>query len=263
MKQILPNKLRLLYQRRNCPDTSDPFCANPDPPKGDFPSGWGGFADVLHVDFKVPSEHFLNGERFDGEMHIVHLNAQVQRIATQAVLIKATKNGFNYYFEEALQAFEAQYEADKADCLQSINRERKLQYQSEWNTTSLRKAPSTISKNSTSRRMQTTPSIGVWDPHHKMLVPSIYFWRYDGSFTEPPCGEFVTWFVSDTPMKISKDQLARIKHVLFTHIDRNCDLTSVHFDQSVARPIQSTAGRPVWHCTNEDFAPDTGIISGT
>ena len=272
MKQILPNKLRLLYQRRNCPDTSNPLCANPDPPKGDFPSGWGGFADVLHVDFKIPSEHLLNGERFDGEMQIVHLNSQVQRVATQAVLIKATNNGFNYYFEEALQAFEAQYEADKADCLQSLNRARSLNYQSELNATRIRDEPlananiSSIAAKSTSqarRRMQTAPPIGVWDPHHKMLVPSIYFWRYDGSLTEPPCSEFVTWFISDKPMKISKDQLARMKHVLFTHVDRDCGLSSVHFDQSVARPIQSTAGRPVWHCTGEDFAPDTGIITGT
>jgi hypothetical protein len=208
-------------------------------------------------------------------MQIVHLNAPVQRIAVQVALIKATDTDYNYYFEEALQAFEGQYEADKADCMQTLRRKRGLQTEHKVNATKGRDYAVTWKDNSVNsnssavwdhlesqarRRMQTNPPIGVWNPHHEMLVPSIYFWRYDGSFTEPPCGEFATWFISDEPMRISKDQLARMKHVLFTHIDRNCELTSVHFDQSVARPIQSTAGRPVWHCTSDDFLPDTGIV---
>ncbi|GKY95275.1 hypothetical protein MPSEU_000489500 [Mayamaea pseudoterrestris] len=264
MKQILPTKLRLLYQRRNCADLSDPHCAQPDPPKGDFPSGWGGFADVLHVDFKVPSEHMLNGERFDGEMQIVHLNPQVQRLAIQVALIKATNSGFNYYFEQALQAFEEQYQADQAECLQGLQRERNLNSHGNYNLTDeyyMNASNYTTDEQKSGRRMQNSPSIGVWDPHHEMLVPSIYFWRYDGSLTEPPCGEFVTWFISDKVMKISKDQLRRMKHVLFTHIDQKCEPTSVQFDESVARPVQATAGRPVWHCTQDDFAADTGIIT--
>jgi carbonic anhydrase len=231
---------------------------------------------VLHVDFKVPSEHLLEGERFDGEMQIVHLNPLIQRIAIEVALIKATDMGYNYYFEQALQAFEAQYEADKADCLRGVHHNRGRRSQEDTNTTIGKKEFNewddvSINGNRTimdeqfttqgRRRQQTTPPIGIWDPHHAMLVPSLYFWRYDGSLTDPPCGEFVTWFVSDKAMTISTDQLRRMKQVLFTHVDRNCEQTSVQFDESVARPVQSTAGRPVWHCTSENYAPDTGIIA--
>ena len=48
-KEILPNKLRLRYERRPCGDWNDQACAEPDPPHADFPNGWGGFADVMHV----------------------------------------------------------------------------------------------------------------------------------------------------------------------------------------------------------------------
>jgi len=99
--------------------------------------------------------------------------------------------------------------------------------------------------------------IGVWDPHHEMLVPSIHFWRYDGSLTEPPCGEWVSWFVCDKPMTISFDQLERMKKILFTHVDWDCKKTSVHnSEHSVARPVQDSAGRPVWKCTSSDFLAD-------
>lgn len=271
MKQILPNKLRLLYQRRNCGDLNNPACQQPNPPLGDFPSGWSGFADALHVDFKVPSEHLLNGQRFDGEMQIYYLNPVNRRLAVQVALIKATNQGYNYYFEEALEAFEEQYDADKEACLQSLGRRLKERSRDSLNTTTTSHDDfvhfQNMSHVETNRRLatvrrglQTTPPIGVWNPQHEMLVPSIYFWRYEGSLTEPPCGEFVTWFISDKTMKISKDQLARMKHTLFTHIDQNCEQTSVHFDESVARPVQSAAGRPVWHCTRANFAPDTGII---
>ena len=81
-KQILSSKLRLVYERRPCQDIMDTVCAEPDPPTADFPNGWGGFADLMHVDFKIPAEHKINGESFDGEMQIYHLHPG-QRYAQQ------------------------------------------------------------------------------------------------------------------------------------------------------------------------------------
>jgi carbonic anhydrase len=274
MKQILPNKLRLLYQRRDCPDLNDPECAQPDPPKADFPNGWGGFADAMHIDFKLPSEHLIDGKRYDGEMQIYHLHPERRRFAVQVALIKATMTGYNYYFEDMLQSFENQYTLDRDQCIQSLRRHRQLMTEIEvdktnaangrdWNDYILKHATVTdsnriqrsMSVNQT-RQMQTAPPIGVWNPHHEMMVPSIHFWRYDGSMTDPPCGEFVSWFISDKAMEVSFEQLDRMKRVLFTHISKDCEQTSVHFEQSVARPVQATAERPVWHCTSADFGPD-------
>jgi hypothetical protein len=43
---------------------------------------------------------------------------------------------------------------------------------------------------------------------------------------------------------------------LFLNVNDKCQRTSVQYDHSVARPIQDTAGRPVWLCTPDDFVAD-------
>ena len=108
-------------------------------------------------------------------------------------------------------------------------------------------------KNYTQRELQFG---GFFNPHDPMLVPSIHFFGYQGSLTEPPCGEFVSWFITDIPMEISFGQLEQMKRLLFTNVSPQCKSTSVHFRQSVARPIQDTFGRPVFRCTEDDFLAD-------
>ena len=77
-KRIEGNKLRLVWPRRPCSDILDSLCAEPDPPHADFPNGWGGFSDMMHVDFKIPSEHRIYGEVFDAEMQIFHHLCQLK-----------------------------------------------------------------------------------------------------------------------------------------------------------------------------------------
>ena len=74
-KQILPNKLRFVYWRRPSPEVKEP-----DPPNSDFPHNWRGRTDVLHIDIKIPSEHYLNMKRYDAEYQIFHYNRYRKRI---------------------------------------------------------------------------------------------------------------------------------------------------------------------------------------
>jgi carbonic anhydrase len=262
VKIIDHNKLRLKYQRRNCPDRTKTECMEPDPPMADFPNGWSGETDTLHVDFKVPSEHTIEGQRYDAEMQVFNLHVDRRRTPVQAALIRATETGFNYYFEEVLKVFETQYQYDWQQC----NLKRQQQQSNRKMTESSGIPASThgdVDEKSNELDKDRDLQIGVWDPFHSMLIPSIYFWRYDGSLTEPPCGEFVSWFVCDVPMEISLDQLERMKKVLFTHVDVNCKPTSTQFDHSVARPLQDRAGRPVWRCKTSDFVADpSGMYPG-
>jgi Eukaryotic-type carbonic anhydrase len=84
----------------------------------------------------------------------------------------------------------------------------------------------------------------------------------------------VTWFVMAAPTMISLSQLRQLKHLLFTHVDENCQKSSVHNDeQSVARPVQPLGSlriigstnlledvpRVVTHCQEGDFEPDVPI----
>ena len=272
-KQIHHNKLRLKYQRRPCSDMEDPVCSEPDPPHADFPNNWGGFADLMHIDFKVPSEHMIEGQRYDAEMQIFHLHPSRRRTPTVSVVIQATPNGHNYYLQPALDAFEYTYNVNRAQCAAKQRRERQLVSDvheilgdSKTHTNEHSTDFSSWAEFSTDlddpefeekRELhQRLLQYGVWDPHHVMLVPSIHFYGYEGSLTEPPCGEWVTWFVCDVPMIVSHAQLERMKKLIFSHVDGDCNPTSSHHRQSVARPIQDTGGRPVWHCTPDDYGPD-------
>ena len=73
----------------------------------------------------------------------------------------------------------------------------------------------------------------------------------------PACTEMVSYWIADTPMKISRDQLYQMKAILFTNVNKVCKRTCVHNDDhSVARPIQPTNRRKVYRCTEDDFGPD-------
>lgn len=72
-KRIESNKLRLVYPRRPCSHFRHSDCHIPRPPNADFPRGWRDVMDVVHIDFKTPSEHKIMGERFDAEMSIFHV----------------------------------------------------------------------------------------------------------------------------------------------------------------------------------------------
>lgn len=251
-KRIQSNKLRLVYERRPCSNLNVVACQEPDPPHADFPNGFGGFADVTHIDFKVESEHMIWNEKFDAEMQIFHIHPGRRRLVAQSVLIRATPDGFNYYFDEALKAFQKEYDKNSAQC-----QRRRLTS----NTTS--PDDDFIAWAQSWGTAEVQPPLrqfegGAWDPHHKMLIPTIYFYRYDGSLTEPPCSELVTWFIADKPMAISIEQLEQLKRILFTNVDSNCRTTSVQNEHSVARPIRLTNNRPVSKCTASDFGPDTG-----
>ena len=332
---ILPNKLRVGVRRRPCKQIDNPVCSEPDPPHADFPHGWPGFADVLHVDFKFPAEHRINGEIFDGEMQIYHLHPGRRRLPVVTVLMKVEEgendtteenHGHNEYLQEVIDGFQYEYDANRAKCAKTAleNENRRLQvkrqkmeegvdgakhrrFYAERNSQSVAEGDGTSKYNNEDKPsrgnnwkndiddfhsmdrlmnatfggereqlelfaslMQHNSSFtldkdnhrrrlaAVWNPHHESLVPSIYFYGYEGSLTEPPCSEIVSWFVIDKPMMISRTQLEHMKFLLFTNVDRTtCESTSVHYKGSVARPIQETgANRQIWHCTPNEFLPD-------
>lgn len=256
---ILPSKLRVGVRRRPCKYLENPVCSEPDPPHADFPHGWPGFVDVLHIDFKFPAEHTLNGKKFDGEMQIYHLHPGRKRLPVVSVLMEVVEDdsdkdaGYNDHLQEAIDGFQYEYDFNRANCANPAN-----QYQ---NRRLRERNPKLLNHNSTflvAKDNHRRRLARIWDPYHESLVPSIYFYGYDGSLTEPPCTEIVSWFVIDETMKISRNQLEQMKYLLFTNVDGStCRSTSTHYQSSVARPIQETGpNRPIWHCTSDHYLPD-------
>ena len=63
--------------------------------------------------------------------------------------------------------------------------------------------------------------------------------------------------VIDKPALISEQQLVQMKRILFNHVDKDCERTSVHSEEyGVARPLQSYSGRLVHRCMCRDFLGD-------
>ena len=240
-------------------------CNITSPPTADFPNNWGGHVDLLHVDFKIPSEHLIYGERFDAEMQVYHLHPTRRRTPTVASLMRASYTGYNMVLQQIIDRFQFLFDNHKSQCAARTRQQRRLitnihrvlgtnvtspiDYES-WGDFSV---DGDLPKNKESdRRLQELP----FTPHDKMLVPSIYFFGYNGSLTEPPCSEFVSWFVCDVPMQMSYGQLQQLKIIQFEYVDPFCRRTSVHYRGSNARPIQETFGRPVFRCTPKDFVAD-------
>lgn len=273
-KRIEPNKLRIIFPRRPCANINATECQIPHPPWADFPNGWRGIADVIHVDLKIPGEHWLRGESFDGEIQIYHLHAGNRRVVAISTLIRATANGFNPNLQIALDAFQNEYDNNKAACTKSriiepnytlsISTEPSLSPSVVPTSTNIDSmgfniTHTDITINTTNQTRVLHGKIpDVWNPYDINLLPTIYFYRYDGSMTEPPCSEMISWFVSDRPIYMSFNQLEQWRMIQFTNVDRTtCLSTSVHSGRSVARPISKPAmDREVVRCTATDFGPD-------
>lgn len=120
----------------------------------------------------------------------------------------------------------------------------------------LSNSPSFTNKPTPAAKQATTRTKIRWNPFEPRIVNSIYFYGYTGSLTEPPCSEWVHWRVLDTPMQISSEQLTQLKDILFQQLDEECQQSSYNWQESVARPIQSLNGRPLWQCTSSDYLSD-------
>jgi hypothetical protein len=262
-KQILPSKLRLLYQRRPCADfVNNPHCAEPDPPHADFPNGWGGFSDAIHVDFKFPSEHRIYGQSFDGEMQVYFLHPGRRRLPAISILIQAapssngngTANGHNAFLQEAIDAFQYEYETNMAHCASALVERNRVENDSQQQQQGRRLY--TINENSDlelilkttfgnlekmhayagllqegsdfeNKKEQNNRKLSqIWSPFHESLMPTHYFFGYDGSLTEPPCTgkctrsafdcSFMTFFILLLLL------LLLFMLTIFSHASRNC-----------------------------------------
>lgn len=204
-------------------------------------------------------------------MQIYHLHPGRRLLPAISILLKVESNGHNSILQQAIDAFQHEYDVDQAKCGQRKKRDRKLIYNFHssvinGNTTKMERNHEFWEEFSTSfddpefqeREVKARQLAEKFHPYHGDLMRTVYFYGYDGSLTEPPCTEIVSWFVMDTPAIISPQQLAQMKHILFTHVNDQCQKTSLHFeDRGVARPIQDSNGRMVWRCTRSNFPPDS------
>ena len=245
--------------RRPCLDLKNRNCNKSRPPSADQPNYIGttsSYSDLLNYDIKVPGEHRINGERFDAEIQMLHIHPEVKapnQVTSIGVMIRATSNGFNKEFQDIIDEFQDVYDTHAQECERKREKQRNLRFGENRSLSDDEEIHQVKSRQLNKQKKNR------FNPYTEALMPNIYFYRYNGSLTEPPC-KAVPWWVMTEPMIISKEQLAHVKNILFTHVSEDCKRTSVHNDsQSSARPIFGRGKRlqdGIQKCTKVDFLPD-------
>jgi len=246
-KQILPNKLRALMMRR----VGD----EPDPPHVDFSGVGYANLDLLNIDIKIPAEHLICGERYDGEMQYYFFHPVKQSLIAVSWLFEAKPgNLVNQHMQLMIDEFQKVYEGNEESCEANMTT---IQNQSDTsagngNATST----STRALGSSRNRRTKKEREPIWDPFHSDIQRTIHFWGYRGSLTEPPCSpDSVLWRIMDVPVPISQDQLLQMKNILFNNRDRDsCAFTSTHYKESVARPVSKSIR--YYKCTRSDYVSE-------
>ncbi|KAL7536135.1 hypothetical protein ACHAWF_005370 [Thalassiosira exigua] len=249
----------------SCMDVEDQRkCVRRGPPKADYPNfGLPGtvYSDLLTYDIKVPGEHTLEGRSFDAEIQMLHSHPTANRPSSIGILVEASEVGYNDEFQAILDEFQRVYGEHMDECHQRLSRTSE-QF---WKDLGLAIDYSLVKpKNVEEVEGQSRNATRRFNPYHDALMPTIFFYRYWGSITEPPCKD-IEWFVLHEPMKISTEQLHQLRRLLFTHIDGKCRPTSVHNrQQSVARPIFPMGEWGVEHCAPGEYVSDavSGIGAG-
>eukprot|EP00550_Attheya_septentrionalis_P008073 CAMPEP_0198294530 /NCGR_PEP_ID=MMETSP1449-20131203/22851_1 /TAXON_ID=420275 /ORGANISM="Attheya septentrionalis, Strain CCMP2084" /LENGTH=427 /DNA_ID=CAMNT_0043994507 /DNA_START=121 /DNA_END=1401 /DNA_ORIENTATION=- len=101
------------------------------------------------------------------------------------------------------------------------------------------------------------------EPRNKMfpynMWPTIFYYRYRGAITYPPCTSNVQWRVLDEPMQISRRQYKQMAALLNSHKDESCE-PDVDMDPrgSNAAPLKTPNPDPdtqsIVHCTFDHFS---------
>ena len=264
----MPHKLSLDFDRRPCADITDEACTTGQPPMVDYPrysSTLTPYSDLLHLDLKVPGEHLLEGESFDGEMQLfhIHLEEDPARVSSIGVPIRAVQFHHNDVFQDMLDKFQLKYDEDAEACRRrrQLRSRQMLRANSNSSSSSLAdeddpffELPEWHNETMAAQRMLQRRR---FDPYDYALMPGMFFYRYDGSITEPPCMP-ITWWVMSEPMNISMVQLYQMKVLQFTHVDEDCRKTSVHNgNQAVTRPLEKLGeDRDIEKCSPGDFRSD-------
>ncbi|KAF4137389.1 Eukaryotic-type carbonic anhydrase [Phytophthora infestans] len=127
--------------------------------------------DLLQFHVHAPSEHTLNGEPLDGEVHFVHSNADGSALLVVGVFMEIDPSGNTDPWLEAV--------IDGIDDVSSTK-------------------PAMLDLTSYSALIKKSVGRGT-------------FYNYPGSLTTPGCDEIVDWWVVEKPMIISAKDLTRIR----------------------------------------------------
>jgi len=175
------------------------------------------------------SEHTVDGESFDAELHLVHYKSTYDNISA------AVKDGqpdslavVGIFIREAT-TWDQWRGAKDSD---SVNH--------------LRMAALELSKNWKGPAAPSAQMEVVMDQFLSGITDLSGIYHYEGSLTTPGCDEIVQWIVMDTPLYIRSNGLIT---ALKKNLDNHGDALQDNY-----RPPQAVNGRTVYHFSRDDAA---------
>lgn len=129
--------------------------------------------DGLQFHFHSPSEHTINGDFYDAEIHFVHILRQnenntinlTRNLAVLGVFFQISESAGNHrFFEEYDPTAFGEFELNMSEVL------------------------------------------------GEQIIENEKYFTYEGSLTTPPCSEVVTWFVMKDPIKVSPMQMSKLQN---------------------------------------------------
>jgi carbonic anhydrase len=251
--EITPNTLRAYF-----PD-DDSTCQRPSLQM----DGSGSDDNILQfMEIHARSEHVVNGRRFDAELQMAHMgtDSSDDRMVIVSVLIDASARGDHVEFQYMLDQWQVAADALAANC--GSNRRTLRTRDMVANKASVQQ---TINANDPvkppPRRRRTQECTGSnCGPRIRMfpysMWPSIWYYKYGGSLTTPPCSTIARWRIIDKPMTISRKQYKQLATLLTAYKDSNCENGTVLSPTGENfRPLATinTNFQTVQHCTQDDF----------
>lgn len=144
----------------------------------------GSWYTAEEIQFHTPSEHTINGERMDMEMHIIHYGKSQGDIAKQVVLsflFKKTPGKYNKFID-SLDFYSLPNPTDN--------------YREIYNDIYI---PNVLYSSN--------------DDEIPVMKP-FSFYTYEGSLSFPPCTERTTYYVSADPIELSSTAISLFKEAL-------------------------------------------------
>ena len=179
----------------------------------------GAIFHATEINIHCPSEHTLNGKKYDMEVSILHSGVSVGDIAKSATvsfLFEKAPGKYNGFIEEL----------DIFDLPNTLNTSRDLK-----NPVSVANIFKTDEKDDIST-----------------LAPFSFF-TYQGSLTTPPCTEDTIIYVASEPLKIGSTALQLIEEATRVPdmMDNKGNVIISNWINDTSRPVQPLNGRPIFH----------------
>ncbi|KAM2301689.1 hypothetical protein FF1_032415 [Malus domestica] len=146
---------------------------------------------ILHqCHWHAPSEHTMNGKRYDAELHMIHKDKK-NRVAVVGFLYKIGKP--NPFISEVKKAISSMIKKPKEVPLGVID----------------------------PRKMKKAQKAHQDAAKRKMKKKTSKFYRYTGSYTTPPCTEGVTWTINKQVHTVSPSQVELLHKAVYKYAEMN------------------------------------------